>query len=241
MDQKENYTVGFLAGMSEVNEFEDAEPGSIQEKFWTRMKNNVFLIDFGMDLSSTVIFGFKILKQKGVFMSSMFITSVRKIMCKIKNAWEDKRPDLLPDLSRVYSWVSSDPERKRHSQGLIMRQGLTTPLITKGVRRTRRLFEADIIKISMAEGMSNAGLRLKSSEKTDDYSILKCMSDTVQYNSVEVERVNTENFRYLYLLCVLMFICAFIVLSLEIYVKNRPTTVTSLYDYFEIVYFRPVG
>ena len=57
--------------------------------------------------------------------------------------------------------------------------------------------------------------------ETDYYSVLKCMSDTVQYNSVEVERVNTENFRCLHLLCVLMFICALIVLTFEIYVKNR--------------------
>ena len=68
----------------------------------------------------------------------------------------------------------------------------------------------------MAEGMSNVELGLKSLEKTDDYSILKCMSDTVQYNSVEDERVNTENLRYLHLLCVLMFICALIVLTFKI-------------------------
>ena len=32
MNNKDNYTVGFLAGMPDVKEFEDAEPGSIQEE-----------------------------------------------------------------------------------------------------------------------------------------------------------------------------------------------------------------
>ena len=38
MDMKENITVGFAAGFLDVKEFEDAEPGSIQDEFWTRMK-----------------------------------------------------------------------------------------------------------------------------------------------------------------------------------------------------------
>ena len=145
-------------------------------------------------------------------------------MCKIKNALEDR----IPDFSRVYSWVSSDPENKHQTQGLIMRQGLTTPLITKGLRRIKALFEGDIIKKPMAEGISRVDLHRLHPGKTNYSSILICMSDTVQYNSVEVERIKTENFKYLNLVCVIMLICAFIVLTLEIYVKNRSTTVTPL-------------
>ena len=42
---KENYTVGLLAGMPDVKEFEDAEPGTIQDEFWRRMKDSVLNID----------------------------------------------------------------------------------------------------------------------------------------------------------------------------------------------------
>ena len=117
-------------------------------------------------------------------MTCMFITSFRKIMCKIKKAWEDEDAFRIEirGFNRTYSWVSSDPEGKHHTRGLIMRQGLTTPLITKGLRRTRRLFEADIIKIPMAEAISNVELRGVFSGNSEFYSILKCMSDTIQSN-----------------------------------------------------------
>ena len=224
MDKKDDYTVGFLAGMSDVKEFEEAEPGSVQDEFRTRMKNSVSIIDIGKDTTSAMTFGINILKQKGVLVSSMFITLLREMTCKGKNSFEDG----MPDLSGVYSWVSSDPQGKQKTQGLIMRQGLTTPLITKGLRRTRRLFEADIVKTAIARGISNVDGGPMYSGKTDYYSILKCMSDTVNYNSVKVEKVNTENFKYLHLLFVIMLIFAFIVFILEIYVKNRPITVTVL-------------
>ena len=187
-------------------------------------EKGVLIIDIGEDVTSALTLGVKVLKQKGIFMTSMFITSVREQTCIAKNSLEDR----MPDLSRVYSWVSSDPEGKRQSQGLIMRQGLTTSLINKGLKRIKALFEGDILKIAIGEQTRNVDAIPMFSGKTDYYSILKCMSKTVNYNSIEVEKVNTENFRYLHLLCVLIFICAFIVLILEIYMKNRQTTVTAL-------------
>ena len=69
-------------------------------------------------------------------MTCMFITSVREQMCKTKNALEHENAveDRIPDLSQVYSWVSRDPKDKHQTQGLIMRQGLTTPPITEGLK-----------------------------------------------------------------------------------------------------------
>ena len=184
---KDNYTVDFLARMPDQKEFEDATPGSIQDEFRTRMKNNVLTIDIGQNMTSDEAFVFNILTQKAVFMTSMFIASVRERMCKIKNALEDQGAfeNKIRDPSRVYSWMSSDPAGKHHTTGLIMRQGLTTPLITKGLRRTRRLFEADIIRKPIAEAISNVTLPSQFTGKTDPYSILICMSDTIQSNQRE--------------------------------------------------------
>ena len=105
-------------------------------------------------------------------------------MYKIKNALEDE----ILDPSRVYSWVSSDPESRHQTQGLIMRQGLTPPLITKGLRRTRRLFEADILKIAIAEGVSNVEMGSKVPKKltiTRSSSACQTQCNTIQSKSRE--------------------------------------------------------
>ena len=100
MDKKEDYTVGFFAGMPDVKEFENIEQESIQDKFWRSMKNRVLMIDTGEDFSLIVRFGIKCLQQKGaLIMTSMIMRSIRFLSCNEKNAMKDR----MPDVSRVHS------------------------------------------------------------------------------------------------------------------------------------------
>ena len=101
-------------------------------------------------------------------------------------------------------------------------------MITKGQRRLRGLFEGGIVSKNVIESMSSVDLGPMFEGKTDYSSTLKCLSDTVNYNTVKVETVNVNNFRYLYFLCDFMLITAFLVLVIELYMKHRPTTVTAL-------------
>lgn len=213
---KDNLTAGFIAGFTEVKEFEDADEGSVQYEFWKRMKNRVVIVDSGVDINVISDNGFRFLKQESVILRIAHqIQSIRSAACKLKGATQDR----VPELKQIFTWLSSDPEGKEHTEGPIMRQDLKTLLITKGKRRLRGIFESGVAKFSSSEGMENLDLGPMFSGNSDHSSFLKCMSDTVNYNSVKVERVNTENFRYFNLLCVLMFIVAFIALSFETYRK----------------------
>ena len=99
----------------------------------------------------------------------------------------------MPDLSRVHSWVSKDSEGKQQTQGFNMAKGLTTPLLTKGLRRMTRLFEGDILKSIFTEGMGCFELGPMYSRKTNYYSILKCMSDTVQFSRSRESTLRTSD------------------------------------------------
>ena len=93
--------------------------------------------------------------------------------------WEIKCPTLAEYTAGCRVTLKS----KQQTQAFNMTQGLTTPLLTKGLRRMTRLFEGDILKSIFTEGMGCFELGPMYSRKTNYYSILK--SDTVQYISVE--------------------------------------------------------
>lgn len=221
---KENYTVSFMAAFSDSKEFENANEGSIQEEFAKRMKGRLVSLDPGVNLAKAMAAGISILKQESaMMMTSMFMKPVRHVVCKYNIAKDD-----IPELNQVHTWTSSDPQGWQHTQGLIVRQGLQTPLIMKGLRRTRRLFESDIMKIVIAKGIESIDVGPMMSGKSSFYDSLKCVSDTINYNSVVVEVVQVANFRFLFFLCIFMLLSALVVLIMEIYWKQMPTTVTEM-------------
>lgn len=118
--------------------------------------------------------------------------------------------------SQQFGWASSDPEGKQHTTGFIMRQGLDTELIGKGKRRLKGLFEGDIIQKALS-GISEELDLGPMASKGSVAGVMKCLSKSVNYNDPGVETVTFENFKYLFLVCVMMFLVSFIVLVLEVF------------------------
>ena len=205
-----NKTVCFAGGMNNSDEFKDARQGSVQSEFWKMTKNRVVVVDTN-NFGTVIALMIKILKQKAVLLLNSYVAiPMVDIFCKEKYIVKEN----VPEFTRTYAWTSSDPESKIHTRGIIMRQGLETPLITRGVRRLRGLFEGDIPKIAIHKGMDSVDLGSIFSG-TDYSDRLKCLSKTVNYNEVKVERVVVENFKCLYLLCLFMMTASAIVLLFE--------------------------
>ena len=108
-----NATVSFYAFTYDLNEFVNAEKGSIQEEFWNMFKNNYMTVDLqqnidGMTNAETMK---KALDGKIVgFLSSLYSHGLVKQTCKIKAIMHKD----LPMLSRMFFWIPSDPEGKQH-------------------------------------------------------------------------------------------------------------------------------
>ena len=117
---------------------------------------------------------------------------------------------------RTYGWLASDPEGKQHTQGLIMRQGLDSDLIIKGQRRLKGLFEGDMIVKAIARLLEVLDFGPVTSGISTVSEVMKCISKQVNFNRPEVETVNVRNFKYLALVCVLLFIISFTVLVVEL-------------------------
>ena len=209
-----NVTVSFYAFTYDLNEFVNAEKGSIQEEFWNMFKDNYMTVDLqqnmeGMSNAETIN---KVLDGKQIgFLSSFYSNAMVKLGCKMKVVMQE---DVLM-FSRMFAWIPSDPEGKQHTTGLIMRQGLKSDLIKKGKRRLRGLFEGDIIKIvitDLSDAMDFGPIMQGTASMSE---IMKCLSKTVNYNHPEVDTVNPSNFRYLALIYALLFLLAFVVLVLE--------------------------
>ena len=219
----ENITVSFFASTYDLNEFVNAEKGSIQEEFWNMYKDSYMTVDFqdnmeGISSGETIN---KALDGKLViFVSSLYSHIGVKEGCKIKVIMHKD----MPILSRMFAWISSDPEGKQHTTGLIMRQGLKSDLIKKGKRKLRGLFEGDIIKKVIADIADTLDFGPMSEGTASISQIMKCMSNTVNYNQPEVEKVNPSNFRYLAFIYVLHFLVAFVILVLQIVHKMMTTT-----------------
>ena len=222
MDEK-NATVFFYAFTYDLNEFVNAEKGSIQEEFWKMYKNNYINVDVQQNMKDMLSGGTinKTLDAKLIsFLSSLYNHAFVKQVCKMKVIMQKD----IPLFSRMFTWTSSDPEGKQHTTGLIMRQGLKSDLIRKGKRRLRGLFEGDIIKKLIAHVADTVDYGPIMEGTASISEIMKCLSKTVNYNHPKVENANPSNFRYLGLIYAFFFFIAFIVLVLEIVQKLWTTT-----------------
>ena len=222
-----NKTIGFLVVTHESQEFEEAEKGSIQEKLWKQFSKNHWLVDISSDVGAAVQFTSMVLNQKAVFiLTSLFSPVAVEACCKFSQQVKDD----LNNFNRTYSWTSSDPEGKQHTQGLIIRQGLDTDLIRKGKRRIKGLFEGDIIHKSV--DLVGHAIEFGSFSDGNEVSfsaLLKCMSKQVNYNQPEVEEVSVKNFKYLIQVCGILIAICCVVLVLELLYKTfKETRVTRL-------------
>ena len=208
MNEK-NITVGFFAVVYDVNEFEEAEEGTIQEEFWKQFRTSHYIIDNSKDILGAGNFMVSQFPKKEsiLIVTSMFSEPGLKAMCKL----------IVGGAPRTYGWLASDPKGKQHTQGLIIRQGLNSDLIIKGQRRLKGLFEGDIIVKAIARSLEVLDFGPLSAGNLSTISeVMRCISKQVNFNCPEVETVNVKNFRYLALVCVLLFFISFTVLIVEL-------------------------
>ena len=210
--KRNNMTVAFAAVTYDAIEFEAAKEGTIQEEFWNMFRNTHVKVDLGKDVNEVTDIAIKALDQKAVFiLSSLFTNVCVKQSCKMKVMMQK---DCL-DFARTFSWVSSDPEGTIHSTGLIMRQGMKSDRIRKGKRRLKGLYEGGISHKAIEQSLDGMDFSSVSDESASFYDILKCMSKSVNYNEVEVEKVTVMNFKYPLLVCIFIFMTSFSVLFFE--------------------------
>lgn len=117
-----------------------------------------------------------------------------------------------------------DPEGSQHTIGLIMRQGLTSDLITKGIRRLQTTFERAVTPKIISESLAGFDCGPFCQGTSNISEAIKCMSKQVNYNQAEIDAVNVLNFMYLIVLCGLLFLISFAVLILEHVDKVRQIT-----------------
>ena len=224
--KKENMTVGFFATLSDSYEFETAKQGSIQEEFWKKFSGNRMVVDFSKD----ILVGPRILnmiyRQDAVFILSSMLTGVLvETVCKFKDVVKDEGNML----GQTYSWISSDPEGKQHTMGLIMRQGLHTELIRKGKRRLKAMVEEGVFSKYISELQNRLHFGPMMEGKSSFSEVRKCMSKQIVFNNPKVETVSVMNFQVLILACLLLFVLSFVVLIIERFYKMiNTTTVTRI-------------
>ena len=190
--------VGFGSMAYDADEFEKTQGGTIQEEFWKKYSETRIMVS---SKEPTVAFDFmnKVARQKEfVIMSSIGSQVFLELSCKVLDRVKAET-DLL---GKTYGWLSSDPEGKQHTNGLIIRQGLNTQLIIKGQRRLKGVFEGSLLHHAFENSIG--GFDLGPIMAGTSYSnIRECMSKQVHYNHPKVEIVNVLNLRLLLFICVL--------------------------------------
>ena len=216
--RRNNMIVAFFAITYDINEFKNAEAGSMQHEFWQHIKETHIMVKFGHTLKEMVEMTGMVLKGKlSGIMNSLYSHTIIKKICKFKSIVQKDSPTV----ARTYAWQASDPEGRQHTTGIILRQGINTDLIFKGRRRSKRLFEQGMIHKLISEIVEGVDFGPILEGTTSVAEIMKCTSKQVNYNEPEVERVNVENFQYLNLVCVLLFILSVTILIIENVHSNR--------------------
>ena len=124
--------------------------------------------------------------------------------------------------------MSSDLEGKQHTEGFIMRQGLKTDRIRKGIMVSQRIFDTGFQLKDISESFRDTDVGSLMTSPPNVTEMIKCLSDQVIFNEEQVETVVVQNFKFLTLICVLLLLLALSVLFLENVHKMKTTRVTPL-------------
>ena len=199
---RENMTVVFSALTSDINEFKYADKGSIQEEFWNHIKNNHIMAKIELNILSGIA-GLAFKGKVILIVNSLYSNTCAKKACMMKVIMQKN----IPFLSKRYAWISSDPEGKQHTTGMIRRQGIEKPFLKKGTRRARAIFEGGISCKETSASIEKIDVGPMMEGTASVAEIEKCLSKQINYNQPEVEKVVPENFRYLiWLSVVLLFV-----------------------------------
>ena len=218
---KQNMTPIFASALSNINVFSDeVHETSIQYKFWQKFEDKVKLVDLTINpTSSAAIVLSAVEKQDAAgIVTSLFMKGAQKMLCKIKVA-------LFPMFKNVYSWLATDPHQKRQTSGMIMRQAIrSTRLGRTALKKLLTIFESGFILQTInliADNINLAGI-LESlpasvlSQEEQHYQMQMCLSTSVNYHAVIVDKVVLENFRLLIIVCICLVAISFLALLREI-------------------------
>ena len=199
-----NLSVGFLAVMDDLKEFEKSKEKTIQHEFWKQYRNTRVMLDSSRDAFGGIEFLGKFGEGKGAIILTSFLSTFGvKAICKIISG--------QPAGNHTFARMSHDPEGKQHTMGIVLRRGIYD---SKAHRRLRGLFEGNVIWEAVAKGSES--FELGPMVQAGSISkIMKCMSKSVNYNQHEIEQANLQNFRYLFVVFFVMLIIAFAILFLE--------------------------
>ena len=221
MMKRQNMTPVFVDGLSDINVFSDeVHEKSIQYKFWQKFKGKVKVVDATMNPTSLVpVMLSTVEKQDAALIStSLFIKGAQIMLCKIKVA-------LFPMFKNVYSWLATDPHQKRQTSGMIMRQAIRSTRLGGIIRQgLLTIFESGLIPYTLELIVDNLNLAgvLESlpasvlSQEEQHHQMQICVSTSVNYHAVIVDKVVLENFRLLIIVCICLVAISFLALLREI-------------------------
>ena len=174
--------VAFVAMRYDATEFEKAQEGTIQHEFWKKYSETRIMLS-SKEPMAAFDFMNKVSRQKGVIIMNSIASQVfLELNCKLLDGMK-AGTNLL---GKTHDWLSSDPEGKQHTNGLIIRQGLNTQLIIKGQRRLKGVFEGSLLHQTFKDSVG--GFDLGPIMAGTSYSnIRECMSKQVHYNHPKVE------------------------------------------------------
>ena len=225
MMNRENMTPHFIDGFTDINVFRDeVHETSIHYKFWQKFKDKAKLVDLTMNPTSSVaIIQSAVEKQDAATIAtSLFMKGGQKMLCKIKVA-------LFPMFKNVYSWLATDPHQKRQTSGMIMRQAIRSTRFGRTARKGMlAVFESGIQAHTLDLVVDNFNLAgildaLPASELPQEeqhHQMEMCLSTTVNYHAVIIDKVVVKNFRLLIIVCVCLVAISILALTREFY-ANR--------------------
>ena len=225
MMNRENMTPYFVDALSDINVFSDeVHETSIHYKFWQKFKDKAKLVDATMNPTSlSAIFLSAVEKQDAaLIVSSLFLRGAQKMLCKMDVA-------VYPAFKNTFSWLATDPHQKRQTSGVIMRQAMrSTRFGTIARKEMLTIFESGIQVHTLdfvGDNFNLAGLLdvLPASELSREeqhHQMEMCLSTTVNYHAVIVDKVVLANFRLLIIVCICLIATSFLALMREFY-ANR--------------------
>lgn len=146
------------------------------------MEGNTEKMDLGNNFDEASELFQMSLKQKAVLIfTSLFSEPWLKLFCKMKAVMQNSY------YVKIYGWISKDSEGSQHTTGFIMRQGLKTPLIAKGKRRMKGLFEGGVFQKEVPEAVEKVDIGPMMQSNRGFYDILKCISKQVNSHQAEFE------------------------------------------------------
>ena len=163
------------------------------------------------------------------------------MLCKIKVA-------AFPMFKDVYTWLATDPHQKRQTSGVIMRQAIRSTRFGRTAQKELlKVFESGFLLHTInliADNLDLAGI-LESlpasvlSREEHHHQMEMCVSTSVNYHAVIVDKAVLANFRLLIIVCICLVVTSFLALMREFYADRLRKARRSKNNRLKIRFRRP--